>query len=803
MILLESVAALGAGPAGVGGAGDNRTVTNQPEQLDLSPLASAADSAQALLDAWATLARQVEHFQYQYYMEGASSIPDADFDRLFTQLVELEAELVRQGVPVPENSPTKRVGGTFSTEFTSVAHVRQMLSLENAFSVEEVAEWAERVHKDLGDAAVSYLCEVKIDGLAISLVYERGYLTRAVTRGDGTTGEDVTLNVRTISTIPMQLGGDPATHPDLIEIRGEVFMLVEQFAALNQAQRNAGKKEFANPRNAAAGSLRQKDPRITASRPLRMYAHGIGALVWGPEHSQPLPRQSDAYALFEQWGIPVSSHNKVVTGLDEVRELIAHYEVHRHDIEHELDGFVVKVDEIAAQRQLGATSRVPRWAIAFKYPPEEVTTKLLDIEVNVGRTGRVTPYGVMEPVLVAGSTVEFATLHNFFEVERKDVRPGDTIILRKAGDVIPEILGAVEDLRPADLPKWQAPTVCPSCGTPIGPIKEGDQDFRCPNQQSCPSQLRERVFHIGSRGAFDIDALGWEAAVALADPENNRPEYAESERQVPVLKTEADLFKLADPESDLSKSLEHVRVWRDEKKSVRETVDGKTKSRQVLTGRLVLEPYFWTKTKPAKPNATTIKLHETLEVAKSQPLWRVIVALSIRHVGPTAARALAAHFGSIDKIAAASVDELASVDGVGGIIAESVKEWLGNDDGSRDPATDWRLNIVEQWRTAGVTMEDVVAEQAAQTLAGLTIVVTGGLEDFSRDGAKEAILSRGGKASGSVSKKTDFVVVGENAGSKETKARELGLTILDEDGFKALIAGGPEALVSDASASVD
>lgn len=755
----------------------------------------APDSgAQSLSDVWAQLARQVDRFQLEYYLDGASSIPDADFDRLFQDLQALETQMTEQGVPVPANSPTQRVGGTFSTEFTSVNHVQQMLSLENAFSVSEVAEWAERVHKDLSESDVSYLCEVKIDGLAISLVYENGHLARAITRGDGTTGEDVTLNVRTISTIPMQLAGDPATHPELIEVRGEVFMLVDQFAALNEAQLAAGKKPFANPRNAAAGSLRQKDPRITASRPLRMYAHGIGALVWGPGHDQHLTRQSDAYALFERWGIPVSAHNKVVKGLDEVRELIDYYEEHRHDIEHELDGFVVKVDEIAAQRQLGATSRVPRWAIAFKYPPEEVTTKLLDIEVNVGRTGRVTPFGVMEPVLVAGSTVEFATLHNFFEVDRKDVRPGDTIILRKAGDVIPEILGAVEALRPEGLPKWEAPTVCPSCGTPIGPIKEGDQDFRCPNQQSCPSQLRERVHHIGSRGAFDIDALGWEAAVALADPEYNRPEYAESEPQLPVLKTEADLFALADPESELSKSLEHVRVWRDEKKSVKETVDGKTKSRQVLTGRLVLEPYFWTKSKPHKPNATTVKLHETLEVAKSQPLWRVIVALSIRHVGPTAARALAAHFGSIDKIAAASVEELASVDGVGGIIAESVKEWLGNDDGTRSPETDWRLNIVEQWRAAGVTMEDVADEETEQTLAGLTIVVTGGLEDFSRDGAKEAILSRGGKASGSVSKKTDYVVVGENAGSKETKARELGLTILDEDGFKALIAGGPEAL---------
>jgi len=742
----------------------------------------------SLQEQWERLAQAVRHYQFEYYIAGASSIPDADFDALFAQLSALEDDMGE----VPQGSPTLRVGGTFTTDFTSVDHVQRMLSLDNAFSSEEVSAWADRVHGELGAQDVSYLCEVKIDGLAISLVYEDGVLTRAVTRGDGRTGEDVTLNVRTIRSIPQHLAGDSSRHPRLVEIRGEVFMQVADFEALNAAQLESGSKPFANPRNAAAGSLRQKDPRVTAARSLSMYAHGIGALEWtGPAPVQ-LERQSDIYLLYREWGIPVSEHNSVEHGLDAVRAKIEYYGEHRHDIEHELDGFVIKVDELAAQNRLGATSRAPRWAIAFKYPPEEVTTKLIDILVNVGRTGRVTPFGQMEPVVVAGSTVSMATLHNFYEVKRKDVRPGDTVVLRKAGDVIPEILGPVEDLRPEGLPEWEAPTVCPSCGTPIREAKEGDKDLRCPNARSCPSQLRERVFAIGARSGFDIEALGWEAAVALCDPDSSTPSHILAERKArieavgedlledelkplhPVMTSEAELFELADPHSPLRERLGQAMVWRE---------------RKLKAGnKWELLPYFYSKataTKPAAPTATTKKLFDEVEKAKEQPLWRVLVALSIRHVGPTAARALATEFGSLDRVRAASVEELAAVEGVGQTIAESVVDWF---------AEDWHLAIVDAWRAAGLQMEDVRDASVARTVEGLTIVVTGGLQNFTRDGAKEAIISRGGKAAGSVSKKTDFVVVGENAGSKEAKALELGLRILDESGFETLLTYGPEAL---------
>lgn len=775
----------------------------EAEGFDLFASSQSDPQGDQLRQEWERLARDVRQYQFEYYITGESSIPDSDFDQMLLQLTALEDKL---GF-VPQGSPTTKVGGGFTTEFTAVKHVVRMLSLDNAFSFDEVAAWAERVHSGLGSAEVEYLCEVKIDGLAISLVYENGVLVRAVTRGDGTTGEDVTLNVRTISTIPATLGGDPKFHPALVEIRGEVFMGVADFDALNAAQLEAGGKAFANPRNAAAGSLRQKDPRITASRNLSMYAHGLGALQWNGDAPVELDRQSHVYDLYEKWGIPVSPHNSVEHGLEAVRAKIDYYGEHRHSIEHELDGFVIKVNELTQQAQLGNTSRAPRWAIAFKYPPEEVTTKLIDILVNVGRTGRVTPFGQMEPVVVAGSTVSMATLHNFHEVVRKDVRPGDTVILRKAGDVIPEILGSVPHLRPADSVAWEPPTHCPSCGTEIVEIKAGDKDRRCPNAQSCPSQLRERVFAIGQRSGFDIEALGWEAAVALCDPDSSTPAHIREQREAalaalpeaagenstildgavddstlpeelrrlrPVLTTEASLFDLADPSSELSHSLADVKVWRE---------------RKLKTGnKWELTPYFYSKAtakKAAEPTATTKKLFTEMEKAKSQPLWRVLVGLSIRHVGPTAARALATEFGSLDAIREASAEELAAVEGVGGTIADSVKEWF---------TADWRVAIVDAWDAAGVAMKDERDESLERTLEGLTIVVTGGLQNFTRDGAKEAIISRGGKAAGSVSKKTDFVVVGENAGSKEAKAIELGLKILDESGFEALIAGGPDAV---------
>ncbi|NMM16510.1 MAG: NAD-dependent DNA ligase LigA [Cellulomonas sp.] len=698
---------------------------------------------------WARLAERVRDLQFAYYVRDAPTASDAEYDQTMRRLQTLEAAHHELRTP---DSPTQVVGGTFSTEFRAVDHVERMLSLDNAFSADDVAAWAERVHRDLETLPASglhYLCELKIDGLAIALLYEGGRLVRAATRGDGRTGEDVTLNVRTIGTIPDVLAGDPATHPELIEVRGEVFLPVAAFTELNAAQVEAGKSPFANPRNAAAGSLRQKDPRVTASRPLRMYAHGVGALQWGQGHrGDGIERQSQVYDLLAGWGVPVSTHTRIAGDLAEVQQMIDHYGEHRHDVEHEIDGIVVKVDEIALQRRLGATSRAPRWAIAYKYPPQEVNTRLMDIRVNVGRTGRVTPYGVMEPVLVSGSTVEMATLHNASEVRRKGVLIGDTVVLRKAGDVIPEIVGPVVELRDGTEREFVMPTHCPSCGTPLAPAKEGDVDIRCPNARSCPAQLRERVFHVASRGAFDIEALGWEAAASLLD--------------AGVLVDEGDLFALdADalgrvPQFVLSAS-------------------SKVKGRSRHAGDL---------------NAVGESLLANLEKAKDTPLWRVLVALSIRHVGPTAARALANEFGTLDAVAAAGEVELAAVEGVGPTIAAAVRAWFDQPDGDDR----WHADIVRKWAGAGVRMADVRDASTPRTLDGLTVVVTGSLEGFSRDEAKEAILARGGKSAGSVSKKTDYVVVGESAGSKEAKARELGLRILSEQEFVALLSGGPAAV---------
>ncbi len=741
---------------------------------------------------WAELAEQIDAAQVAYYLRDAPIMSDAAYDALMREIAALEE--VHPDLRTPD-SPTQRVGGTFSSEFGAVEHLQRMMSLDNAFSAEDLHAWVARVARELGEAhegAVSYLCELKIDGLAVALVYERGRLVRAATRGDGRTGEDVTLNVRTIASVPQVLGGDPATHPDLIEVRGEVFLPVAAFDELNAAQVASGKSTFANPRNAAAGSLRQKDPRVTASRALAMYAHGIGAVRWGDRPgAQAVTRQSAYYDLLASWGVPVSPYSRVVDSLAGVEAMVAEYEQRRHAVEHQIDGVVVKVDDLALQRLLGATSRAPRWAIAFKYPPEEVNTRLLDIRVNVGRTGRVTPYAVMEPVFVAGSTVEMATLHNASEVVRKGVLIGDTVVLRKAGDVIPEILGPVVELRDGTEQAFVMPTRCPSCGSPLAPEKEGDVDIRCPNTRSCPSQLRERVFHVASRGALDVEALGWEAAIALTDPDLGRPADPSTYRpggratsaapdslpapQVPVLRGEAGLFDLR-PDH-----LAEVRVWRE------------IKDRGVRTGLWHDPLFFWTKPTartPSKPTATTVTFFEQLEVAKARPLWRVLVALSIRHVGPTAARALAQAFGSIDAIREAEVEALAEVDGVGPVIARAVRDWF------EQPGEDekWHAEVVDRWRAAGVRMADVAAEGPPRTLEGLTVVVTGSLEGFTRDGAKEAILARGGKAAGSVSKNTDFVVVGENAGSKEARARELGRPILDEAAFVRLLEGGPGAV---------
>jgi DNA ligase (NAD+) len=669
-----------------------------------------AELSETLLDA-----------SYRYYILNAPTIADTEYDKKLRELQAIEDEFSELRTP---DSPTQRVAGDFSSQFNAVDHLERMLSLDNAFSDDELAAWALRVEREVGQTA--YLCELKVDGLAINLLYERGRLVRGVTRGDGRTGEDVTANVRTIASIPDRLTGKDI--PEVIEVRGEVYFPLEGFAELNAKLVEAGKAPYANPRNTASGSLRQKDPRITASRKLQMVVHGTGHIEGGPE----VKAQSDWYGLLHAWGLPTSDRAKVVASMAEVADFISYYGEHRHDVEHEIDGVVVKVDSINQQRQLGTTSRAPRWAIAFKYPPEEVNTKLLDIRVNVGRTGRVTPFGVMQPVVVAGSTVEMATLHNASEVLRKGVLIGDTVVLRKAGDVIPEILGPVVDLRDGSERAFVMPTHCPECGTELKPQKEGDADIRCPNQRSCPAQLRERLFHVAGRGAFDIEGLGYEAAVALL--------------QTGLVNDEGDLFALT--ADDLARG-----------------------------------EFFTRKDGGLAANAT--KLLENIEAAKTRPLWRVLVALSIRHVGPTAAQELARQFGSIDAIASASAAELAAAEGVGMTIAESVTDWF---------AVDWHREIVDKWRAAGVVLaEEQVIDTSPKPLAGLAVVVTGGLENYSRDEAAKAITSRGGKSASSVSKKTSFVVVGESPGTKYAKAVDLKVPILDEAGFTTLLEQGPEA----------
>lgn len=673
---------------------------------------------------WQQLAEEVRDHQFRYYVRDAPIITDGEFDQLYQRLLALEEAHPDLRTP---DSPTQVVGGGFTTEFQPVDHLERMYSLDNVFSDDEMRQWISKVEVETG-ADVHYVCEVKIDGVALNLVYEDGRLVRGATRGDGRTGEDVTLNARTIDDIPHVLKSDAEFPvPKLLEVRGEAYMTLEDFEALNAAIVAEGKPPYANPRNTAAGSLRQKDPSVTAKRRLRMICHGFGRIEgWAPKS------QYEAYRALAAWGLPVSSHTVLVQGADAVVDRIRYWGEHRHDIEHEIDGQVIKVDDFALQRRLGATSRAPRWAIAYKYPPEEATTKLLDIQVNVGRTGRVTPFAVMEPVTVAGSTVAMATLHNASEVKRKGVLIGDTITLRKAGDVIPEVLGPVVDARDGSEREFVMPTHCPECGTELAPAKEGDADIRCPNQQYCPAQLRERVFHVAGRGAFDIEALGYEAAIDLL--------------KSGAIEDEGDLFDLTEE-------------------------------------KLLTTTLFTNKSGTLSANGK--KLLENIETAKDRPLWRVLVGLSIRHVGPTAARALASEFASMERIQEASVEELAATDGVGPTIAAAATEWF---------TVDWHRAIVDKWRAAGVRMEDERDESIERNLEGMSIVVTGSLQGFTRDGAKEAILVRGGKAASSVSKKTAYVVIGDSPGSKADKAEELGVPILDEDGFRRLLEGGPDAV---------
>ncbi|HVA61764.1 MAG TPA: NAD-dependent DNA ligase LigA [Mycobacteriales bacterium] len=674
----------------------------------------------AEVDRHSELSRELEEHAFRYYVSDAPTVSDAEYDALMRELSGIEERYPQLRTP---NSPSQKVAGSYSTLFTPVEHLERMLSLDNAFTDADVDAWNSRLEREAGATPQGYLCELKIDGLAVDLVYESGRLVRGATRGDGRTGEDITSNIRTLGDVPARLRGDRV--PELLEVRGEVFFPVSEFDALNATLVESGKAPFSNPRNAAAGSLRQKDPRVTASRPLRMLLHGLGARRGFAPASQ-----SEAYAALSEFGLPVSDRYRVVETLAQVKDYAGFYGAHRHDVEHQIDGVVVKVDDLALQRRLGSTSKAPRWAIAVKYPPEEVVTRLLDIEVNVGRTGRVTPFGVLDPVRVAGSTVARATLHNQDEVRRKGVLIGDFIVLRKAGDVIPEIVGPVVARRDGGEREFVMPTACPACGTTLA-RPEGEVDVRCPNARTCPAQLRERLFHIGHRGTLDIDVLGYEAASALLD--------------CGLVRDEGDLFG--------------------------------------LTAEMLARCPFFTR-KDGSLSTNAAKFLDALQRAKSRPLWRYLVALSIRHVGPEAARPLAREFGSLDSIAAASEAELAVVDGVGPTIARSVLDWF---------TVDWHREIVERWRLAGVDFTERSTAAGPRPLEGITVVVTGSLPNFSRDQATESVQSRGGKVAGSVSRKTSFVVAGDSPGSKYDKAVALGVPILDEQGFEVLLERGPQA----------
>ena len=841
------------------------------DAMRLDRLDVAALGSEEAARLWAKVAAWVESDQIAYYIDDAPVSSDAAYDARMRCLTRLEAEFPSLDTP---QSPTKRVGGTFSNDFASVRHPSRMMSLDDVFSVEELRDWYDSVLRDLDwpeGKPLPMSCEVKIDGLALNLIYRGGTLEQGLTRGDGVTGEDITMNVRTIGTIPATLGGEPEDIPDFVEIRGEVFMRWDDFRALNDEQEDAGRTPFANPRNAAAGSLRQKDPRITATRRLSFYAHGIGRLDWGADHPagthDTVSEQSEAYALYAKWGIPVSPHNRSVTSFGEILDMIDYYGEHRGDIEHALDGIVVKVDDLALQRTLGATSRAPRWAIAYKYPPEEVNTELTDITVQVGRTGRVTPVAILKPVYVAGSTVARTTLHNAFEVKRKGVLIGDTVVVRKAGDVIPELVGPVLERRrgrEGTLREFVMPTHCPSCGAELAPAKEGDKDIRCPNVESCPAQLAERIINLASRKAFDIEHLGDQSAIALTNPEENRPDSTDTyapnvteitvgpgeepepyvpapglelpPAQTPALSSEAGLFALN------AGDLKDVRVWREAQiVEVRETVGDNGRPRKVRrhvggSGLWHQVPAFWTaptaarKAKAAadaggsgatpagaypgydvpadaevvrvdrkttrngsvevpvyvRPGENTRKMFEEMDKARHADLWRVLVALSIRRLGPPTARLIATAFGSLDAIEHASAEELSAIDGIGPEIAESVVNWFA---AARTPG-DWRGAVLDAWRQAGVGVGHAESSGLPQTLAGRTVVVTGSLDGYSRDSAKEAIIARGGKAAGSVSKKTDWVVVGANAGSKAAKAEELGIPMLNESQFALLLETG-------------
>ena len=743
---------------------------------------TAPDLAAAKSEVDGLTARILE-LRDAYYERDAELVPDSEYDQLLRRLEELERMFPElQG----QDSPTQTVGGRAAKLFDPVTHAERMLSLDNVFSLDEFAAWAAKVERDSG-RRVDYLCELKIDGLAINLRYEDGRLTSAATRGDGVVGEDVTENVAFVSGIPIRLEGEG--HPPIVEVRGEIFFPVAAFRELNAEQAAAGERVFANPRNAASGSLRQKaESKNTAGLDLmhrrlsrlRMLVHGIGA--WA---NPPVTSQSDTYALLKTWGLPTSPYFQVKKTAAAAAEFIEYYGEHRDSVEHEIDGIVIKVDELYLHEELGATSRAPRWAIAYKYPPEQVNTRLLDIVVSVGRTGRATPFAVMEPARVAGSVVRQATLHNQDVVKAKGVLIGDTVVLRKAGDVIPEVLGPVVELRDGSEREFVMPTHCPECGTALAPAKEGDIDLRCPNARSCPAQVRGRVEHVGSRGALDIEGLGEVGAAALTQPDFP---------DVPPLITEAGLFSLTLPRIfDI-----RVRV-RDSETGLVKLDDGGVertetpyrRRRAKKDGEFDAESAKFSGNADYVPSSAAIKLLSEIELAKTKDLWRILVSISIRHVGPVAARALANYFGSLDAIRAADRDALAAVDGVGGIIADAVIAWF---------EVEWHREIIERWGDAGVRFATAghpgPGSAAANDgpLAGLIIVATGSLDGFTREGALEAIIAAGGKAASSVSKKTNFVAAGPGAGSKLGKAEELGVRIIDAAEFALLLVEGPSAL---------
>lgn len=725
-----------------------------------TPSGAAPDVPAGERERHARLAQEIEDHRFRYYVSDAPVVSDAEFDALMRELEGIEEEYPPLRTA---DSPTQKVAGAYETEFTAVRHAERMLSLDNAFDHEKLDAWAARVERETGAGGVHYLCELKIDGLAVNLTYEKGRLVLAATRGDGRTGEDITPNIRTIKEIPHRLAGDRV--PDLVEIRGEVFFPEERFLELNARLVEEGGKPFANPRNAASGSLRQKDPRITATRPLHMVVHGVGA-----HGGFGIDRLSHAYDLLRAWGLPTARHNKVCSTMDEVKEFIAAYGTKRRSVEHEIDGVVVKIDEIPLQGRMGSTSRAPRWAIAYKYPPQEVNTRLLAIKVNIGRTGRATPYAKLEPVTVARSEVEYATLHNQEVVKAKGVLVGDTVVLRKAGDVIPEILGPVADLRDGTEHEWTMPENCPSCGTGLRPMAEGDVDLRCPNARHCPAQRRERLFYLAGRNALDIEAFGYVAATALTQP---------LEPEEPPLADEGDLFGLT------LERLLPIRVKVLDQETGEPKPDPKTGEEKVVS--------FFATTK-GEPKKNTAALLANIEAAKDRPLARILTGLSIRHVGPVAAEELVRHFGSIDRMMEASEEEMAAADGVGPAVAASVKQWF---------AEDWHRGIVEKWRAAGVRMRDEARASGPRPLEGVTVVVTGTLASYTRDAATEALQTRGAKVTGSVSKKTGFVVAGDNPGSKYDKAVQLNVPVLDEGGFAVLLSEGPDAARSAAAERSD